>query len=65
MGHVTAPEPTTEAGAVQSRRTHVSAGSLLSGEAGSSAQGRVAALDPSWMAWGRGAVQSLGHMAAP
>jgi hypothetical protein len=57
MGHVSIPEPIIEVGAVQSRRTHVSAGSLLSGEAGSGAEGRVAAPGPSSMA--RGRVQSL------
>jgi hypothetical protein len=50
MGHVSAPEPTSEAGAIQSRRTRVSGGALLSGEAGFGAKGRVAASDPSWMA---------------
>jgi hypothetical protein len=47
MAHVSALEPSTEVGAVWSRRTRVSAGSLLSGEAGSGVEGRVAALDPS------------------
>jgi hypothetical protein len=58
MGHMLAPEPTTEAGAVQSQRMRVSARSLFSDEAGSGAKGRVAASDPSWMARG-GGVQSL------
>jgi hypothetical protein len=81
MGHVLAPEPTSEAGAVWSRWTHVSVGPLLSGEAGLSAEGRMAATDPSWMMrqgpeplgmWQRqnppkrrGGVWSLGHMAVP
>jgi hypothetical protein len=47
MGHMLAPEPTTEAGAVQSQRMRVSARSLFSDEAGSGAKGRVAASDPS------------------
>jgi hypothetical protein len=46
MGHVSAPEPTTEVGVVQSQRMCVSAGSLLSSEAESGAKGRVAAPDP-------------------
>jgi hypothetical protein len=62
MGHVTAPDPTTEVGGVRSRRTRVSAGSLHSSEMGSDAEGRVAAPDPSWMAWGS---EASGHMAAP
>jgi hypothetical protein len=54
MGHVLAPEPTTEAGAVQSRRTRVSTGSFLSAKAGSGAEGHVVAPNPSWMARGEG-----------
>jgi hypothetical protein len=49
MGHMSAPEPTSEVGAVQSRRTRVSDGPLLSDETGSGAEGRVTAPDPSWM----------------
>jgi hypothetical protein len=56
MGHMSAPEPTTEVGVVQSQRTPISAGSLLSSVAGSSAKERAVASDPSWMARG---VQSL------
>jgi hypothetical protein len=65
MGHVSAPEPTTEVGAVRSQRTRVSAGSLLSVEAGSGAEGHMAVSDPSWMArgvqslWARGSVGAL------
>jgi hypothetical protein len=44
---VSAAEPTSEAGAVRSRRTRVSVGPLLSGEVRSGAEGRVAAPDPS------------------
>jgi hypothetical protein len=61
MGHVSAPEPTTEVGVVQSQRMCVSAGSLLSSEAGSGAKGRVAAPDPYYMARVSGAST---HMAA-
>jgi hypothetical protein len=46
MGHVSAPEPTSEVGAVRSWGTRVSAGALLCGEAGSDAEGHVAALEP-------------------
>jgi hypothetical protein len=45
MGHVSAPEPTSEADAVRSRMMRVSAGPLLSGETGSGAEGCVAAPD--------------------
>jgi hypothetical protein len=81
MGHMSAPESTTEAGEVRSRRTHASARYLLSSEARSSAEGRVVGLDPSWMARGdleplgmwrhqspprqRGGIQSLGHVVVP
>jgi hypothetical protein len=47
MGHVSAPESTTEAGVVQSQRSHVSAGSLLMSKAGSGVVGRMVASDPS------------------
>jgi hypothetical protein len=49
MGHVSAPEPTNEAGVVRSQRTCVSVRSLLIGKVGSDVEGRVAASDPSWM----------------
>jgi hypothetical protein len=62
MGHVSALEPTSKAGTVLSRRTRVSVGSLLNGEVGSNAEGRVSAPDPSWMA---GGIRSLRQMAAP
>jgi hypothetical protein len=52
MGYVSAPEPTTEVGAVQSQRMCVSVGSHLSGEAGSGAEGRMVVMDPSWMVRG-------------
>jgi hypothetical protein len=58
MGHMSALEPTTEVGAVRSRRMCVSAESLLSDDAGSGAMGCMAALDPSWMT--RGAQEPLG-----
>jgi hypothetical protein len=44
MGHVSASEPTSEVGAVCSWGARVSAGALLCGEAGSDAEGHVAAL---------------------
>jgi hypothetical protein len=47
MGHMSAPEPTFEAGAAQSQRTCVSAGPLLSGEEGSGAEGHMETPDPS------------------
>jgi hypothetical protein len=47
MGHMSALEPTTEVGVIQSQGMCVSAGSLLNSEAGSCAEGRMAALDPS------------------
>jgi hypothetical protein len=56
MSHVSAPEPTSEAGAVRSRRTRVSARPVLSDEVRFGAEGRVATPDPSWMV---GQVQSL------
>jgi hypothetical protein len=66
MGHMSAPESTIEAGAVRSRWTCVSAGSLLSSEAGSSVEGHVVVADLSWMARGGGAGSSAsGHVAAP
>jgi hypothetical protein len=46
MGHVSAPELTSEAGAVRSRGMHVSAGALLGGKEGSGAEGCVAAPKP-------------------
>jgi hypothetical protein len=61
MGHVSALEPTIEAGVIWSQRTSVSAKSLLSGKAGSSAEGCVAAPDPSWMAKGS---RASGHVAS-
>jgi hypothetical protein len=81
VGHVLASEPISEAGVVRSRRIRVSAGALLGGEAGSGAEGCVAASDPFWMVrrgleplgtwqrwsppWRRGRVRSLGHVVAP
>jgi hypothetical protein len=66
MRHVSAPEPTIEAGAVRSRWMCVSAGSLLSSEAGSSVERRVVVADLSWMARGGGAGSSAsGYVAAP
>jgi hypothetical protein len=81
MGHVSAPEPTTEAGADRYRRTRVSTGPNLSSEAGlvlrDAWQGRI---PPGWRGGSRasrhmaapelpprqrGGVQSLGHMAVP
>jgi hypothetical protein len=65
MGHVSALEPTTEVGVVQSRRTRASAGSLLSGEVGSSAEGHVVVPDPFWMPrgvrnlWAHGSTRAL------
>jgi hypothetical protein len=65
MGHVLAPEPTTEAGVVQSQQTCDTTRSLLISKAGSGDEGHVAALDPSWMArgvqslWARGSVGAL------
>jgi hypothetical protein len=65
MGHVPAPESTTEAGVVQSRRMHVSAESFLISKVGSGAEGRVAAPDPSRMArrvrssWAHGSAGAL------
>jgi hypothetical protein len=58
MGHMSALKPTNEVGAVRSQRTCVSAGSLLSDDAGSGAKGRMVAPDPSWMT--RGALEPLG-----
>jgi hypothetical protein len=65
MEHVSAPKPTSKAGAVQSQRTRVSAEALLSSEAGSGVEGRVAVSDPFWMArrvrslWARGNIRAL------
>jgi hypothetical protein len=80
MGHVSAPEPTSEVGAVRSRRMRISAGPLLSGEAGFDVERRMTVSDPSWMVKGgleplgtwqrrspprrRGGVLSLRHVAA-
>jgi hypothetical protein len=77
---MSAPELISEAGAVRSRRTRVSAGALFGGEAESGAEGRIAVSDSSWMVrrgpeplgtWQhrspprrRGGVRSLGHVAA-
>jgi hypothetical protein len=43
---------------------HVSAESLLSGEAGYGAEGRVAAPDPSWMARGVRSLWACGSVGA-
>jgi hypothetical protein len=65
MGHVSAPEPVSEAEVVQTRWTHVSAEALLGGEAGSGVGGRVAAPDLSWTVsgvqslWTRGSARAL------
>jgi hypothetical protein len=65
MEHVSALEPTSKTGAVQSQRTRVSAEALLSSEAGSGVEGRVAVSDPFWMArrvrslWARGNAEAL------
>jgi hypothetical protein len=81
MGHVLALKPTSEVGAVWSRRARVSAGPLLSGKAGSGVKRCVVAPDPSqmvrqglkplgtWQRWSpprwRRGIWSLGHVAAP
>jgi hypothetical protein len=65
MGHMSAPEATTEAGAVRSRRTRVSGESLLISEAEFGTKGHVTALDLSWMTrgvrslWARDNVRAL------
>jgi hypothetical protein len=46
MEHASDLNPTSEVGAVWSRRLRVSDEPLRSGEAGSGAEGHVAALDP-------------------
>jgi hypothetical protein len=48
MGHVSAPDPTSEAGVVYSLRTRVSARPLLSDVAGSGAEGHMVESYPSW-----------------